>query len=111
MFAQIERLAKVSSNTHSPEDMCHAVAAALGGSVGYDDDEGDGDVAGIVYFAPEMKLYYAMDATACLDLVERVHVSSKDAYSLWCSATSPCGEGATAAEAARDAGFRLEGTP
>lgn len=107
MVAQIEILAKVKPEVHSVEEMCAAVASALGGSVTYDDDDDEGEIAGIVYFASDDRLWYAMSCTACFALIERARVSPGDAYSIWHEDWSPCGEGETKLEALRDAGMRL----
>lgn len=105
-MTRFTHLANVSTNTHGPESLCSAVAESLGGSVVYD-EELDGEVAGVLYFASETRTYYVVDATACLELVERVHASDEDAYSLWCASTMPCGEGPTSESALSAAGVVL----
>lgn len=65
----------------------------------------DGEQLGCTYYAAETRRYYAADSAALAALGARLRKGERDAYSLWCAATTPEGEGETEDEAARAAGW------
>lgn len=84
-----------------------AVAQYLDGQVAHC----DGAVVGVVYYAAETREYLALDVTSCLYLLECVTSDDaetrRDAYSHWCGGTTGEGFGATAEDAAAEAGWYL----
>ena len=66
--------------------------------------DADGNPAGVIYFAAETRLWYAVGVA---DLAALVEGRSHDWYSEWCADSAPVGEGGAADDAASDAGWRL----
>lgn len=65
----------------------------------------EGEQLGCTYYDAGARRYYAADSDALADLGARLRKSERDAYSLWCSATTPDGEGDTEDDAAHAAGW------
>lgn len=70
--------------------------------------DSDGDVVGVVYYDAGSRKHYAADLNSLISFVETYRrTRGVDAYSVWCSETTPDAEAATLEEVLADMDWAL----